>query len=71
MEPTIDDTSLVNLAKESRDLKMEDVIPSIQIGLMGILAVYGFVMMFYRLFGASSPVGGYEIFNFISPSPPK
>ena len=52
-----------NVANESRELRMEDTLPSIQIGLMGILAVYGFVTLFFRLTGASSRSGGDDLFN--------
>ena len=51
------------MANESRELRMEDTLPSIQIGLMGILAVYGFVTLFFRLTGASSRSGGDDLFN--------
>ena len=54
---------VIDISNESRDLKMEDTLPSIQIGLMGILAVYGFVTLFFRLTGASSRSGGDDLFN--------
>ena len=57
------ETFLDNVANESRELRMEDTLPSIQIGLMGILAVYGFVTLFFRLTGASSRSGGDDLFN--------
>ena len=57
------ETFLDNMANESRELRMEDTLPSIQIGLMGILAVYGFVTLFFRLTGASSRSGGDDLFN--------
>ena len=60
------ETFLDNVANESRELRMEDTLPSIQIGLMGILAVYGFVTLFFRLTGASSRSGGDDLFNIFS-----
>ena len=57
------ETFLDNVTNESRELRMEDTLPSIQIGLMGILAVYGFVTLFFRLTGASSRSGGDDLFN--------
>ena len=63
------ETFLDNVANESRELRMEDTLPSIQIGLMGILAVYGFVTLFFRLTGASSRSGGDDLFNIFPPKP--
>ena len=59
----------VEIANESRDLKMDEVLPSVQMGLMGILAVYGFVTLFFRLTGASSRSGGDDLFNIFKLSP--
>ena len=41
------------LTKESRDLKMEDILPNMQIGVMGFLALYGFVTLFQQIYGAT------------------
>ena len=42
--------------EESRDLKMEDILPNMQIGVMGFLAHYGFVILFQQIYGAT--IGG-------------
>merc|ERR1719273_3086191 len=43
------------LDHHSRDLKLEEIVPSVQLGLMGLLAIYGFVTFFNHLI--SSGIG--------------
>ena len=47
--------------EESRDLKMEDILPNMQIGVMGFLALYGFVTLFQQIYGAT--IGGNLLLN--------